>query len=55
MRLLLVGHGKMGRLVEALAPESGFEVAGVLDSTAPRHGRGADADLWNGVEVAVDF
>lgn len=55
MRLLLVGHGKMGRLVEALAPESGFEVAGVLDSASPGHGRGADADVWNGVEVAVDF
>ena len=31
MRILLLGHGRMGTLVEALAPEYGCEVAGVLD------------------------
>ena len=29
MRLLIVGHGKMGRLVESLAPDYGFEEAAV--------------------------
>jgi 4-hydroxy-tetrahydrodipicolinate reductase len=55
MRMLLVGHGKMGRLVETLAPEFGFDVAGVLDSSSSPQGRGAGAEAWNGVDVAVDF
>ena len=33
--LLLVGHGRMGRLVESLAAEYGFEVAGVVTSRTP--------------------
>ena len=55
MKLLLVGHGKMGRLVESLAPEFGFHVAGVIDPHSTRHGGGPDAAEWNGVDVAVDF
>ena len=55
MKLLLVGHGKMGRLVESLAPEFGFEVVGVIDPRSSRHGGGADLAAWNGVDVAVDF
>lgn len=55
MRILLVGHGKMGRTVEALAPEYGCEVAGVVDPQSPRHAGGPDADQWRGVDVAIDF
>src|SRR5262249_36913785 len=55
MKLLLVGHGKMGRMVESLAPEYGCEIAGVLDPGSPVHGGGPDAAAWNGVDVAVDF
>jgi 4-hydroxy-tetrahydrodipicolinate reductase len=55
MRLLLVGHGKMGRMVESLAAEYGCEIAGVMDPASPRHGGGADADAWKDVDVAVDF
>ena len=29
--LLIVGRGRMGRLVEALAPDYGFQVAGTVD------------------------
>jgi 4-hydroxy-tetrahydrodipicolinate reductase len=49
-RLLLVGHGRMGRLVEQLAAESGFEVAGAIDSRTPA--AGGD---WPEADVAVDF
>jgi 4-hydroxy-tetrahydrodipicolinate reductase len=53
MRLLLVGYGKMGRLVERLSPDFGFEVVGHLDDTNNLGGGGIpsapDAD------VAVDF
>ena len=55
MRILLVGHGKMGRMVESLAAEYGCEVAGVIDPASPRHGGGAEAAGWTGIDVAVDF
>ena len=45
----------MGRLVEALAPEYGFDVAGVIDPQSPRHGGGPDDPSWSGVDVAIDF
>ena len=45
----------MGRLVETLAPEYGFEIAGVIDPVSPRHGGGPDAEHWRGVDVAIDF
>lgn len=55
MRILLVGHGKMGQLVGSLAAEYGAEVAGTID---PRLADGRDgplADRWRGVDVAIDF
>jgi len=55
MRVLLVGHGKMGQLVGELAGQYGCEVAGVIDPASPLHGGGPDADRWAGVEVAIDF
>jgi 4-hydroxy-tetrahydrodipicolinate reductase len=53
MKLLLIGHGRMGTLVEALAPEFGFHVAAVIDEfsegDALHSGKCPDAD------VAIDF
>ena len=54
-KILLVGHGKMGRMVESLASEFGGDVVGVVDPQSPRHGGGPDADAWRGVDVAIDF
>jgi 4-hydroxy-tetrahydrodipicolinate reductase len=45
----------MGQLVGDLAPQYDGEVAGVIDPISPRHGGGADADCWAGVDVAIDF
>ena len=55
MRIVLVGHGKMGQLVGELAAQYGCEVAGVIDPLSPRHGGGPDDARWNGVDVAIDF
>ena len=55
MRLLLVGHGRMGHLVEALAPAYGFEVAAVLDRTTNEGGAGVTGEGCRGMDVAVDF
>jgi 4-hydroxy-tetrahydrodipicolinate reductase len=55
MRILLVGHGKMGQLVHELSKDYGCEVAGVIDPLSPLHGGGPDDDSWRGVDVAIDF
>lgn len=55
MRILLVGHGKMGRLVGSLAPEYGHEVAGVVDPQSDAHSGPIDDPRWDGVDVAIDF
>ena len=48
--LLLVGHGRMGRLVESLAAEYGFDVAGVVQRQ-----NSANHQSWPAADVAVDF
>jgi 4-hydroxy-tetrahydrodipicolinate reductase len=48
VRLLLVGYGRMGRLVETLARDEGHEIAGRIVSTT------AAAD-WPAADVAIDF
>ena len=53
MRILLLGHGRMGRLVESLAPEYGGTIAGVIDEHS---GDRAIADgQFGDVDVAIDF
>jgi 4-hydroxy-tetrahydrodipicolinate reductase len=55
VNIVLVGHGKMGRMVESLALEYGCDVAGVIDPLSPAHGGGPDDARWSGVDVAIDF
>jgi 4-hydroxy-tetrahydrodipicolinate reductase len=56
LRILLVGHGRMGRLVEQLVPEYDGEVVGVVDPASAAHAGTADDDRWRGlVDVAIDF
>jgi 4-hydroxy-tetrahydrodipicolinate reductase len=54
-KLALVGHGKMGRLIEQLAPQSGFEVALRLRATDNPGGRGITAELFSGIDAAIEF
>jgi 4-hydroxy-tetrahydrodipicolinate reductase len=49
MRLLIVGRGRMGTLVESLAPSYGFEVSGIVASSRDQAAVPADVD------VAIDF
>ena len=50
VRVLLMGYGRMGRLVESLAPETGVEIAGRVDiDNADRPGD------WAAADVAIDF
>jgi 4-hydroxy-tetrahydrodipicolinate reductase len=54
-RILIVGYGRMGQLVERLAPECGCQVAGVLDIDLNAAGEGLQDGAWRDVDVAVDF
>jgi 4-hydroxy-tetrahydrodipicolinate reductase len=55
LRLALIGYGRMGKLVEQLAPEHGFVVALRLDGTANAGGAGITAESFQGIDVAIDF
>lgn len=48
MKLAIVGYGKMGKLVEQLAPEYGFTIHARLDD-------GYNPDLLKGSDVAIEF
>lgn len=54
-RLALLGHGRMGRLLEELAPGHGFEVVLALGGAANRAGSGVTPEAFAGVDVAIDF
>jgi 4-hydroxy-tetrahydrodipicolinate reductase len=50
MRLLLLGYGRMGRIVDELSAEYGMEVVGRVD---PVHGESPAS--WPAADVAIDF
>jgi 4-hydroxy-tetrahydrodipicolinate reductase len=53
MRILLLGHGRMGKLVASLAPSYDASIAGVIDEHS---GERAIADgEFGDVDVAIDF
>lgn len=53
MRLLLVGRGRMGTLVEGLAPQYGAEIAGIV--TARDAERALRDEDFGAVDAAIDF
>jgi 4-hydroxy-tetrahydrodipicolinate reductase len=55
LKIVLVGYGRMGRLVGELAAQYDCEVAGVIDPQSASHGGGPDAPKWSGADVAIDF
>jgi 4-hydroxy-tetrahydrodipicolinate reductase len=55
MRVLLVGYGKMGRLVGELAPRYDCEIAGIIDPVSSADAAPLDDPRWTGVDVAIDF
>jgi 4-hydroxy-tetrahydrodipicolinate reductase len=55
LRLAIVGYGKMGRLIEQIAPEYGFETALKLDEFNNAGFEGLTADNFLGIDAAIDF
>src|SRR4029077_14431774 len=54
-RLAIVGYGKMGKLIEQLAPAYGFEVALKLDEFNNTNFEGITAANFRDIDVAIDF
>jgi 4-hydroxy-tetrahydrodipicolinate reductase len=54
-KLAIVGYGKMGKLIEQLAPEYEFEVALKLDEFNNAEGAGLTAANFAGIDVAIEF
>jgi 4-hydroxy-tetrahydrodipicolinate reductase len=55
MNLAIVGYGKMGKLIERLAPEYGFTVKLTLDEFNNAASEGMTPANFKGIDVAVEF
>jgi 4-hydroxy-tetrahydrodipicolinate reductase len=55
MNVALIGYGKMGKLVEKLAPEQGGAVRLKLDEHNNAHFEGITPENFHGIDVAIDF
>jgi 4-hydroxy-tetrahydrodipicolinate reductase len=55
INLALLGYGKMGKTLAALAPQRGFNVRLVLDIDANQAGQGITAENFQGIDVCIDF
>ena len=53
-RLAIVGYGKMGRLIDDLPPEYGFQTALKLDEFNNANGEGLTAANFQDIEAAID-
>jgi 4-hydroxy-tetrahydrodipicolinate reductase len=53
--LAIVGYGKMGKLIEQLAPEYGFAVKLKLDEFNNAQYEGLTPENFRGIDVAIDF
>ena len=53
--LAIVGYGKMGKLIEQLAPEYDFQVALKLDEFNNASGEGITRENFTGIDVAIEF
>ena len=54
-RLALIGYGRMGRLIEQLAPQHGFEVVLRIDSKSNANGAARDPETFAHADAAIEF
>ncbi|CAN5187834.1 4-hydroxy-tetrahydrodipicolinate reductase [soil metagenome] len=54
-QVAIIGTGKMGQAVAALAPEVGWNVVVALDARSNERGAGITVETLRGAEVAVEF
>lgn len=55
MKIALIGHGAMGKLIERLATEKGHEIAVVIDEADISSSADDVAAKLSGIDVAIDF
>jgi len=55
MKIALIGHGAMGKLIERLAVEQGHEIAAVIDDAEAELSAAELADKLRDADVAIDF
>ena len=55
MNLAIIGYGKMGHMIEALAPSVGFTVCARVDSKSNANGVALAKKSLNGAQVAIEF
>ena len=55
MKLALVGYGKMGKMMDSLAGQYGFEVVLRLDEFNNANGAGMTRENFAGVDAAIEF
>jgi len=55
MKLAIVGYGKMGKLIEQLAPEYGFTVTLKLDEFNNANFEGITRENFAGIDAAIEF
>lgn len=55
MKLAIVGYGKMGKMIESLAPAFGFEVALKLDEFNNANFSGITTKNFKGIDAAIEF
>jgi 4-hydroxy-tetrahydrodipicolinate reductase len=53
--LALLGYGKMGQAIAALAPERGFDMRLVMDIDVNAQGQGITRDNFQGIDVCLEF
>ena len=54
-RLAIIGYGRMGKLIERLAPEYGFEVRAKFSGRDNPHAQALSHETLRGIDVAVEF
>jgi 4-hydroxy-tetrahydrodipicolinate reductase len=55
LHLAVVGLGRMGRAVDQLAPERGFDVVARIGAADNRDGRGITRESLSGADVVIEF
>jgi 4-hydroxy-tetrahydrodipicolinate reductase len=55
MNLAIIGYGKMGHMIETLAPAAGFTVCARVDSKTNTNGAALTRESLNGAQVAIEF
>ena len=55
MNIALIGHGKMGKEIEAVAREKGITIVQIFDEKDNHGGHALSASALSGVDVCIDF